>query len=130
LWELPVYRVIAPPDAGLRARLQRCSSRYEPATGKITGMDYNLWYNCGMSGPEVLATLKHTLELRRAGNRAPFLLGMHSAIYADPAATDGASLADRRAAVVEFLHHALSFPEVRLVPYRAVLDWVRNPVPL
>jgi hypothetical protein len=57
---------------------------------------------------------------------------MHSAIYA--AAGNGrppaATAAEARAAVVEFLDHALGFPDVRIVPTKSVLDWIRNPVPL
>ena len=102
------------------------------AAGKITGLDYNLWYDFKVTRPEFVAILKYTLDLRRKGNRAPLLFGMHSAIYAsanpDPLAQ--ASVADRRGAMVDFLKYALTFPDVRVVTTKAVLDWVRNPVPL
>jgi hypothetical protein len=58
------------------------------------------------------------------------LLGMHSAIYTSQEATVNASVAERKAAVVEFLNYALTHPEVRIVTTKAVLDWIRNPVPL
>ena len=142
VWEMPAYRVLVPPDseapkygipAGLRARLiQRNPSRIGVAAGKITGLDYNLWYDNQVTRPEFVAILKYTLDLRRQGNRAPLLFGMHSAIYASAnlQPLPQASVADRRAAVVEFLKHALTFPDVRIVTTKAVLDWIRNPVPL
>ncbi len=52
LWEIPVYVFIVPPDGecerygvapGLRAALQQRQNYFDPAAGKITGMDWNLW---------------------------------------------------------------------------------------
>jgi hypothetical protein len=137
LWEMPVYRVLIPGDAdaaryglppGLRARLAAMKRTFTEANPKISGLDYNLW-NYGLSRAEFAATLKHSLDLRRRGNRAPFLFGMHSALYTSEP-LPGASIADRRRAVVEFLHYAISLPDVRVVTTKAVLDWIRNPVPL
>jgi hypothetical protein len=77
-----------------------------------------------------VATLKYTLDLRRKGNRAPMLFGMHSAIYTNNEPAMNASTAERRQAIVDFIKYALTFPDVRIVTTKAVLDWVRNPVPL
>jgi hypothetical protein len=141
LWEMPAYRVIVPPDGeaskygippGLRAKLAKVHPDYfTEAAGQITGLDWNLWYDFGLSKAEFVATLEHTLDLRRRGNRAPLLFGMHSAIYTNqtepvPAAT----LAERRQAIVDVLTYALQFPEVRVVTTKSALDWIRNPVPL
>ena len=62
----------------------------------------------------------------------PMLFGMHSKIYAtaDTEPLTQASVADRRAGVVEFLRYAVTIPEVRVVTTKAVLDWLRKPVPL
>jgi hypothetical protein len=137
LWEMPAYRVIIPDDAdaaryglppGLRARLAAMKRTFTEANPKISGLDYNLW-SYGLSGPEFTATLKHALELRRRGNRAPLLFGMHSDLYTGQP-MPGASITDRRRAVAEFLQYAVSLPEVRVVTTRSVLDWIRNPVPL
>jgi hypothetical protein len=142
LWEMPAYRVIIPPDAeaakygvptGLRAKLlARNPTRVSIKEGKITGLDYNLWYDFLVTKPEFVAITEYTLDQHRKGNRAPMLLGMHSAIYAkaDAEPLQQASVADRRAAVVEFLNYALKYPDVRVVTTKAVLDWIRNPVPL
>jgi hypothetical protein len=141
LWEMPVYTVIAPPDAeaarygvppGLRAKFAKLHPDYLGAsTGKMTGMDWNLWYDYGTTKAEFVAIWKYTLDQRRRGNRAPFLWGGHTAIY-DPhgEAVPSATLAERRAAVEEVLAYAIGLPEVRVVSTRQVLDWMRNPVPL
>ena len=95
-------------------------------------MDWNLWFGIGLTRPEFTAVLKYTLDQRRKGNRAPLLIGMHSKIYgaAGNEVPPKATTAQARAAVTEFLSYALGLPEVRIVPTRAVLDWIRNPVPL
>jgi hypothetical protein len=146
LWELPPYAVIVPPDdvaaqygvpAGLRNKLS--SKGLDPASGKVTGLDYNMWYQLGMTKDEVVATLKYTLDQRLKGNRAPLLFGAHSGEYnskwvGDPANNPSgpvsASLADRQAAIEEFLDYALSKPEVRVRTGKEVVDWMRDPRPL
>jgi hypothetical protein len=140
LWEMPAYRVIVPPDevatqygvpAGLRAKLRTLRPNgVGIAQGKITGLDYNLWYDYNLNKAEFVATLKYTLDTRLRGNRAPLLFGMHSAIYTGQEATVNATLAERKAAIVEFINYALTKPDVRIVTTKAVLDWIRNPVPL
>lgn len=141
LWEMPAYRVIVPPDAdaakygippGLRGKLAKLRpDRFSDASPKITGLDYDLFYDYLLTKDEFVATLKHTLDLRLAGNRAPLLFGMHSAIYsANAVPGTRATLAERRQAIVDVLKYALGFPDVRVVTTKAVLDWIRNPVPL
>jgi Polysaccharide deacetylase len=142
LWEMPAYRVLIPPDAeaakygvpaGTLANIKaRNPTRIGINEGKITGLDYNLFYDFKTTKAEFVAILKYTLDLRMKGNRAPLLFGMHSKIYAtaDMEPLPQASVADRRAAVVEFLRYAITIPEVRVVTTKAVLDWIRKPVPL
>jgi peptidoglycan/xylan/chitin deacetylase (PgdA/CDA1 family) len=148
LWEMPAYKVVMPPDsdaakygvpAGLRAKMK---ALHPDGIGineaKITGLDYNLWAPAAAGAyqfnkAEFVATLKYTLDQRLKGNRAPFLMGMHtynySAMYTE--SVPNASLADRRAAVLEFLNWAIARdPDVRIVTTKAVLDWIRNPVAL
>lgn len=139
LWELPVYALIVPPDEecerygvppGLRARLHRVKDYFDPADGKITGFDWNLWVEFGMTAPEVVATFKYSLDRRLAGNRAPLTFGTHTDIYSEqyPAAA-GSSAEERRRALAEILDWALGRPEVRVVTAKQVLDWVRDPAP-
>lgn len=140
LWEIPVYALTVPPDEecerygvppGLRARLHQVQGYFDPADGKITGFDWNLWMEFGMTRPEVVATFKYSLDLRLAGNRAPLTFGNHSDIYSEQyASAAGSTAEDRRQALAEILDYALSRPEVRVVTAKQILDWLRNPVPL
>ena len=152
LWEMPVYALLVPPDdkceefgvpKGLRQLLRkrqedilRDEAWFDPADGKITGFDYNLWAPINMGGfamtrAEFVATLKYSLSLRLEGNRAPFLFGAHPDYYVESWSTNapGAmSVADRRGAVEDFLDYAVSKGAV-VTTYKDILDWVRNPKP-
>lgn len=141
LWELPVYAFIVPPDdqcaaygvtPGFRARMKQKNDYFAVDQGKITGMDWNLWFEYGMTKAEFLATLKYTLDLRLQGNRCPLNVGVHSAIYADksPETPPGATVQERRDAFREFLDYALSKPPVRVVSSKELLAWLKNPAPL
>jgi peptidoglycan/xylan/chitin deacetylase (PgdA/CDA1 family) len=140
LWELPVYALIVPPDEvcarygvrpGLRQRLHRVRDYFDPADGKITGFDWNLWVEFGMSRPEVVATFKYSIDQRLSGNRAPLTFGAHSDIYSEQYAFASATTAEeRRRALREVLDYALALPDVRVVTARQLLDWLRNPVGL
>jgi peptidoglycan/xylan/chitin deacetylase (PgdA/CDA1 family) len=138
LWEIPVYVFIVPPDSecerygvapGLRAALQRRQNYFNPAAGKITGMDWNLWCEFAMTPAEFLATLKYTLDLRLNGNRCPLTIGLHSELYSDKEDTKGlnATAAERRAALREWFTYILRLPQVRLVNHRELLNWLQNP---
>lgn len=140
LWEIPVYALIVPPDEecdrysvpkGLRERLGRRQSYFDPASGKITGFDWNLWVDLGMTAAEVVATFKYTLDQRLEGNRAPLTLGVHSDIYSEQYPTPLPTTAEeRRQALREILDYALSRPEARVVSAKELLDWLRKPAPL
>jgi hypothetical protein len=105
---------------------------FEVDQGKITGMDWNLWFEYGMTKAEFLATMKYTLDLRLQGNRCPLNVGLHSAIYADRSTENppGSKVEERREAVREFVDYALSKPEVRIVNSRELLRWLDSPAPL
>ena len=139
LWEMPAYRVIQPPDnlaleygiePGLRNRTAQHLS--EPNWEGFTGpLDWNLWYMAKMTKTEFLATLKYTLDIRLRGNRAPMLFGAHTDIYCST--HDNPSLAtavERRQALEEFILYAISKPEVRFVPYRSIINWMKHPTRL
>lgn len=141
LWEIPVYVFNVPPDGecerygiapGLRAALQRRQNYFDPAAGKITGMDWNLWCEFAMSPAEFLATLKYTLDLRLKGNRCPLTVGLHSELYSDRQDTTGlnATVAERRAALRAWFDYILRLPQVRIVDHKELLNWLQRPEPL
>ncbi len=146
LWEMPCHMVICPPDelceqygvaSGFRDRMAAIdaaeydSELFDTAEGKITGLDYNCLAMFNMSAEEWLATLKYTLDLRIAGNRAPFLFGGHTDVYADGYdICPNISIADRRRVLEEFFQYALTKPMVRVVSYNKIIDWLENPIPL
>jgi hypothetical protein len=142
LWELPVYPVIVPPDdkceeygvpPGLRNKMLNVDSGFDVSSGKITGLDYNMWILYKMSKAEFVATLKYTLDLHLAGNRTPFMFGAHPDLYSSTPTDEpvpNATYQERRAAIQEFLDYALSKPEVRVVPNKLILDWLRHPTAL
>ena len=141
LWEIPAYIMIVPPDdecekygiaPGLRARLAERHDYFDPDTGKITGFDWNLWVEFGMTRAEVVATVTYSLDLRLSSNRAPLTFGTHSDIYSNQYPADGlnATAAERQQALEEIVDYALSKPDTRVVSARQILDWVRDPVAL
>ncbi|MBN2803563.1 MAG: hypothetical protein JXR91_10735 [Deltaproteobacteria bacterium] len=142
LWEMPVYVVIVPPDAecekygvekGLRDRLKSAVDYFETDNGKITGFDYNLWVLFHMTKNEFVATMKYTFDLRMKGNKAPFLFGMHSDIYADGYDEENemkAKVKERQEAVEEFLDYVLKNSEVRVSSAVNVLKWIESPIEL
>jgi hypothetical protein len=140
LWEVPVYALVVPPDEeceaygvppGLRQRLHRVQRYFDPADGKITGFDWNLWVEFGMTAPEVVATVRYTLDRRLAGNRAPLTLGTHSDLYSEQYGDDLPTTAEeRRRALAAILDDALARPDARVVTTRQLVDWLRAPAAL
>jgi peptidoglycan/xylan/chitin deacetylase (PgdA/CDA1 family) len=138
LWEIPVYVFIVPPDnecerygipAGLRAKLKKVQDYFDPLAGKITGMDWNLWYEYFMTPAEFLATLKYTLDLRLTGNRCPLTIGLHSEIYADKynSSASPVTVAEKQGALREFFDYLRRLPQVRVVNNRELLTWLQQP---
>jgi len=139
IWEMPVQAIIVPPDdlcekygveKGLRKKFASEQYYFSESDGKICGLDYNCLADFQMTADELLATLKYTLDLRLKGNRAPFIFGAHTAIYAleyesDP--TIKISEQERRRAIEEFLDYALSKSEVYIVSPIKVIEWMKNP---
>jgi hypothetical protein len=81
-----------------------------------------------MTKAEVVAMLKYNLDMRIAGNRAPMLFGAHTDYYNTKyTAPENATTTERQEALEEFIQYALSKKEVRVKPYKEILDWVKNP---
>ncbi len=141
LWEIPVYVFIAPPDGdcerlgvprGFRARLKGRQEYFDTGAGKITGMDWNLWCEYGMTPEEFFATIAYTVELRLAGNRCPLTIGLHSELYSDrdTAHECNATPAERRVALTRLVEYLQQHEVVRIVSARELLEWLEAPVPL
>jgi hypothetical protein len=89
----------------------------------------------GFNKEEHLQNLKHCLDQRLRGNRAPLLINAHSLFYAaQPVGRDfkppNITSQEMRQVIAQFLAYALSQPEVRIVPYRNILAWRQHPSPL
>jgi hypothetical protein len=144
LWEFPVSALVVPPDelaaqygftAGLRARVPTdmpAPSFYEPATGRIAGLDVTLFVDAGMAANEVLATLKYTLDQRLEGNRAPLVFVAHTHVYTADyhAAAHAPEASGRQGAIEDFVNYALSKPVVRMRPVSDLVSWMEAPQPL
>ena len=139
LWEIPSHVLIVPPDAlcekygvekGFRKKCASRQSYFSENDGKVTGFDYNCLAELQMTAAEFLATLKYTLDLRLMGNRAPFVLGGHSGIYAleyDSEPPVIISEQERRKVIEDFLDYALGKPEVFIVSPIKIIEWMKNP---
>lgn len=144
LWELTPSALFVPPDelatqygftAGLRQRIPTdmpAPNFYEAATGRIAPLDVTLFVDAKLNPAEVLAILKYTLDLRLAGNRAPFVFIAHSHVYASNygVAPNAPSADERQGAIEAFVQYALSKPVVRMRPVSDIMNWMRTPQPL
>lgn len=119
LWEMPVYTILKDAEG----------------QGAITGFDYNMWAQDQMSKKQFVDCIKYSLDFRLKTNRAPLLIGMHSDYYSkDNKDANGACntpYLERRKAVEESITMILNeYKDARIVPYKAVIDWMRKPVAL
>lgn len=135
-WEIPIHVFMIPRDAegkrdgaplGLRERVRKGMIEggwdWTDETPKITGMDWNVFIQAKLDGADFLAILKYNFDLRMAGNRAPFMVGGHTALFPD-------TEPERRAAMEAFIDYVLSKPEVRLVTPQQLVEWLRQPMAL
>ncbi len=146
LWELPVTTLIVPPDSaagtyrfkiGLRERIAARAplpypTIYEPSSGKITGFDYALLIDAGLSGDEMRAILEYNLDLHLSGNRSPLIFVAHAHLYAFSTPEDNPdtpSEAEREArwkGLTEFIDYAMAKPDVRIVAARNIVEWMHT----
>lgn len=146
LWEMPAYALVVPSDKickeygikeGFRARMKKTQDYFNEENPKITGLDWNLWFEYYMSKAEFVGIMKYNIDLRLKGNRAPFIFGCHSDIYSskynklDMEGEDtsklNATVEERRAALKEVMEYALSKPEARLTSMKNILEWLKKP---
>lgn len=117
MWEIPVYTITIAGTNKLEA-----------------AFDFNLWATKNLSKADFLTTLKNALDARLAGNRAPFAFGAHTDEYSefntgfDQNNAGNSTWIERREAIEEFIIYAQSHPAVRVVSYKEVIDWMKNPV--
>lgn len=95
-------------------------------------MDWNLWFASALNADEFVAILKYTLDERMAGNKAPFIFGCHSDIYASKNENLGpddiapnATLKERQDALVEFLDYARS-KGCTIASTSKVMEWIKE----
>lgn len=105
----------------------------------VTGVDYNNWeiqQTQPSAGYNFCQTLEYTFTQRYNGNRAPFNVGLHSTIYSpdDPSQDTffGNDAPTRRAGLQCFIDFLFSgaYPDVRVVGFHKVIEWMRNPTAL
>lgn len=149
LWELPIGALIVPDDErcaaygtkpGLRARMKATQDYFDDAGGKVTGLDWNLWFEFYLSPEDFFAVVAHSIDLRLEGNRAPLIFGGHSDIYSplydvhdmgpEERAACKADAPARRAALQAVVEYALSKDAVRVARMEDLAAWLAAPVPL
>lgn len=137
LFEIPIHVFILPDDTactnlglqpGLRKRVARhllthWDWQWSVEQGKLSGLDWNVLEMAGLDAPTFLGILKHNLDLRRSGNKAPMMIGAHSAMYP-------ASQPERRQCIEQFVDYALSFSDVRIVTPSSLIHWLQHPLPM
>ena len=147
LWEVPAYALRIPDGVeeqayglvDIGAKIRAGWSSIRPTDVHVTGFDYNVFLGSdgqggrkgpGLTGAEVLGLLKYNLDIRLAGNRAPFCFGTHSQYYLEnwvAANAPQVTVAEMRQTITDFLDYARSKPEVRIVSGQQIVDWMRNP---
>ncbi len=146
LWALPMYVFIAPPDnmceqygtkPGLRDRLAVENKYFDKQSGKVTGMDWNVWFEYFMSEDDAFATFAYTFDLHYGNNRCPFFVGLHSDIYSEKYETNDlegaeasrlkADAAQRRHMLRRLLEYILSKPAVQVLTAKDVVKYLTDP---
>lgn len=110
--------------------------------GRVTGLDYNMWFSKGTTKQEFVDMLKYSFDKKYYGNRSPMNYGLHSNYYSveyenwlmtyesGSYAKLKANVTERTEALAEFMAYALTKPATRIVSAQQALEWIKNPVPL
>ncbi|ERP31181.1 polysaccharide deacetylase [Chitinivibrio alkaliphilus] len=75
---LPAAEGFDNSSIGTQYQTRGSDRQYWLQHGKITGFDFNTWILWGMTHDNWVEMMKHTLDLRMEGNRAPLSIGMHT----------------------------------------------------
>jgi peptidoglycan/xylan/chitin deacetylase (PgdA/CDA1 family) len=136
-WEIPIYAVIVPPDShcirygvkpGFRKKMEHIQDYFKEDSGKISGLDWNLLNEFEMTKEEFLATLKYTFDMRLQGNRCPFIFGAHSDMYSQKyKKVPNITVEERQQALIEFIDYILTFPDIRIISAKELIDWMKAP---
>lgn len=148
LWEVPMQTLIVPNDEeaaayGLPYSLNdKIASRvpyYDPQARKADNFDWNLytttdWGGYGLNAADVLALYKYNLDLHLQGNRAPLVLGLHSAFYGtvnggEHIGMPDTTVSERQEVLRSFFRYALTKQEVRFISHRQLVKWMHAPTP-
>lgn len=138
LWEIPAAPYWLVPDSlaskyGVAPGMLSRGDSASITTGRITGLDYNLYFEAKLDSNDVLAIYKYNLDQRLAGNRAPLALGIHGQYYGKNYNAQigfGMYRPGSDWALRNFVNYALSKPEVRLVSGRSLVEWMNAPMGL
>ncbi|GAL02663.1 polysaccharide deacetylase [Photobacterium aphoticum] len=141
--------MIIPPDSemekygldySLRDKIASRIGYFDPVSGKGDNFDWNLyttpeWGAAGLSEDDVVAIYSYNLDLRLDGNRAPLVLGLHSAFYGllnggEHFGMPETTVASRQNVLKRFITYALSKPQVRFVSHQDLMEWMQDPEPL
>jgi peptidoglycan/xylan/chitin deacetylase (PgdA/CDA1 family) len=96
----------------------------------VDGFDYTLW-TTQTDAKKVLKLLKDSLDFHLNTNHSPMVIGLHSNYYdATTTSTWKITPSERQWVLEQFIVYALSKPEVRFVPAKELIQWMRNPRPL
>lgn len=101
----------------------------------IKGLDDALWQKAAHEWSfDFCDVLKQTFDQHYNNNRSPMNVGLHSDLYSQyNAGADAAfnnTFEERRAGLRCFLDYVLSKSDARVVPFKQVIRWLRNPTPL
>jgi len=123
MWELPLEYLEVP-------------AAYKLKGNRTWAVDMNLFddgWGLNMTAEQGLGTLKHNLDKRMKGNRAPLVFAGHTHFMVDEIDSRTkyrTSAAERRQVYADFLDYALSIPEVRVITHAELVDWLKDPKPL
>jgi hypothetical protein len=130
LWELPMYDFIIPPDL-------MASKNYK--TSIIAPVDLSMWstesnVGLGMTAQEGLSVLEYNLFLRLHSNSnsisVPMIMTAHDYNFSSVNNTYNITASEQENVYRKFLTFAKQFPEVKIVTYSQLLNWLKNPTPL